>query len=139
MKHIAKKLVASLLMAATLAAAPLLGWATGERTPGYVNVTQSGTVLFGIYNVRYNAGVTKGKIGYQLDPGVVLAVLGTDSTTGQGFTCTMARVENAAKYDQMEKGLLAATHGSWITASRVSTSDGHCNTLQIGSGSNYLQ
>jgi TctA family transporter len=125
------------LFAVALISMPLLGWGAGERTPGYVTV--NATYLFGIYNVRYNSAVTKGKVGYQLDPGVVLAVTGTDSSTGQNFTCTMARVENAIKFDKMGKGLLSITHGSWITATRVSTSDGHCNTLQIAGGSNFLE
>jgi hypothetical protein len=125
------------LFAAALVLTPLLGWGNGERTPGYVTV--SGTYLFGIYSVRYNSAVTKGKVGYQLNPGGTLAVSGTDSSTGANFACTMARVENATKFDQMEKALLSITHGSWITATRVSTSDGHCNTLQIAGGSNFLE
>ncbi len=138
MKRIMKFLASGLVAALTLI--PLFGWGAGERTPGYVTVGGNpGTYLFGIYSVRYNTAVTKGKVGVQINPGSVLAVLGTDSTTGINFVCTLARVENQALYDQMEKAALSLTHGSWVTASRVSASDSHCSSLQIASGSNFLE
>ena len=138
MKRITKFFALGLATALTLI--PLLGWGTGERTPGYVTVGGNpGTYLFGIYNVRYNTAVTKGKVGMQLNPGDTLAVTGTDSNTGVNFVCTLYRPTNPVLFDQMEKAILSITHGSWITATRTSASNSTCLTLQIASGSNFLE
>jgi hypothetical protein len=138
MERVMKFLATGLLIA--LVSTPMLSWATGERTPGTVAVTGNpGTYILGMYNVRYNTSVTKGRIEISLNPGSAFSVSGVDSSTGVSFVCFYARSTNSAQFDQWEKAILSVTHGSWISASRVSTTNSNCNTLQMASGSRFLE
>lgn len=131
-----KSLLIGLL--AVLALMSVTSWANGKYVPGTVTVNGNpGLSMWGNYNVRYNPAVTKGEVYISINPGQSFSVSGTSSSTGVGFTCFYT-VQNGANYYQWQDALKSVTNGGFVIASRVSSTNSTCASIQVQSASSML-
>jgi len=130
-----KRILKSLLFAA-LTATPLLCWSNGVYNPGTVTLYNNNTYMVGAYNVRFNPAVSTGKVFAGLNPGSSLTISGTDSSTGAGFFCALTSA--SPQFANAEKAIYSLGDGSLLIATRTSTTNSTCSSVQIQTGSNQL-
>ena len=117
---------------------PMLGNAAGDKLPGTVQVLQSNTIMFGGFNVRYNPAVNLGRVWVSFNPGQSFTISGRDSTTNATFTCQYNANINYDQFWAWETMLSSMSNGAYIGASRVSSTNNTCSSVQVQINSRYM-